>query len=420
LKVITSKTSRKSHKVFNVLCLIVSFLFIINCSGGGSQDGSGTPEVNPPTLTSFIPDSGPAGTLVTIAGTNLSGVTSVRFNGTAALSFTVVSDTQLTVTVPAGAATGAITLTNSDGTATSADSFTVTGTPSSGSYIADQTVARDSVLRTIPVTYINTARTTFHVAYNHTSHGTHVSYGVYGLPGFKSGDNTKFGVTMNAASADPDKLDFHDNEIGGSYQDLSQADANWSAWVEQVRTYLDDPDNADINIMMWSWCDISNHSIPNYLSSMQTLINEYGPGGTKIGTGAGKTKTIPVTFIFMTGHATADSNTGAGRPGDQARLITDYCTAHGYYCIDYYAIDSHAMNDTYYEDAGDNGDSSSYGGNFYEDWQNAHTLGADWYENRTSPGGSVSYGEHNSQHITANRKAFAFWWVLARIAGWNP
>ena len=34
------------------------------------------------------------------------------------------------------------------------------------------------------------------------------------------------------------------------------------------------------------------------------------------------------------------------------------------------------------------------------------------------PGGRVDYGEHNTQHITANRKAYAFWWILARIAGW--
>ena len=122
----------------------------------------------------------------------------------------------------------------------------------------------------------------------------------------------------------------------------------------------------------------------------------------------------------MTGHANANANTGSGNPRDQAKLITDYCTAHGYYCIDYYSIDTHAMNDVYYEDAGDNGDSSTYGGNFYQDWQTSRFLGVDWYENRTSPGGTVSYGRHNTQHITANRKAFAFWWVLARMAGYNP
>ncbi|MEJ2612120.1 MAG: hypothetical protein P8179_19135 [Candidatus Thiodiazotropha sp.] len=285
-------------------------------------------------------------------------------------------------------------------------------------YVADHLIATEAVLRAIPDSYIDTARTTLHVAYNHTSHGTHVSYGLFGLPNYKAGDEIKFGVTRNALP-DPQKLDFHDNEIGGAYQDLSQADADWVSWLYQVRAYLDDPANAAINVMIWSWCDIADHSVPNYLNSMQTLIDEYGPGGTRIGSGVDHTRTTPVTFIFMTGHANTDANTGQGNPREQAALITDYCNTHGYFCIDYYAIDSHAMDGGYYEDVGDNGNSASYGGNFYEEWQAAHTLGVDWYENRTTPGGIVSYGAHNSQHITANRKAFAFWWVLARIVGYQ-
>src|SRR6185436_1151919 len=42
----------------------------------------------PPTITSFSPASGPVGTAVTINGTNFTGATAVRFNGTLA-SFTV-------------------------------------------------------------------------------------------------------------------------------------------------------------------------------------------------------------------------------------------------------------------------------------------------------------------------------------------
>jgi hypothetical protein len=287
--------------------------------------------------------------------------------------------------------------------------------PDSSSYVADYRVATDAALRAIPDSYINTARTTLHVAYFHTSHGTHVSYGAFGLPGFKAGDTTKFGITNNTV-ADANKLDFHDFPFNGSpYQDLSLADANWSAWRDQVRTYLDA--NAAINVMIWSWCDISTHNVPNYLSSMQTLINEYGPGGSKIGTG--QTHTTPVTFIFMTGHANPGANTGTGNPRDQAALITDYCNTHGYFCIDYYSIDTHAMNSTYYEDAGDNGNSTSYGGNFYQDWQASHSEGVDWYKSRSAPApaGSTTPGDHNDQYITANRKAFAFWWVLAKIAG---
>lgn len=286
-------------------------------------------------------------------------------------------------------------------------------------YVADHNVATEATLRAIPDTYIDAARTTLHVAYNHTSHGTHVSYGIYGLPDFKAGDATKFAVTRNSLP-DPDMLDFHDNQIGGAFSDLSQADADWAGWRNQVRDYLDDPANEAINVMMWSWCDIAGHSVADYLSSMQTMIDEYGPGGSKIGDGPGQTRTTPVTFVFMTGHANQGDNVGSGKPRDQAALITDYCKTHGYFCIDYYAIDTHAMDGTYYEDTGDNGNSATYGGNFYEEWQQSHALGVDWYENRTTPGGTISYGAHNSQHITANRKAYAFWWVMARIAGYRP
>jgi uncharacterized protein YjdB len=77
------------------------------------------------------------------------------------------------------------------------------------------------------------------------------------------------------------------------------------------------------------------------------------------------------------------------------------------------------MDDNYWGDTGDNGESDSYGGNFYEDWQNTHTLGVDYFENKLEPGGGVVFGAHNTQHITANRKAYAFWWILARMAGWD-
>lgn len=291
------------------------------------------------------------------------------------------------------------------------------GVNSTSLYVADYRVATETTLRSIPDSYIDTARTTLHVAYNHTSHGTHVSYGAYGLPDYKTGDATKFGITMNSG-ADLTKLDFHDQEIGGAYPDLSTADADWAAWLTQVRNYLDDPANAAINVMMWSWCDITGHSVVNYLSSMQTLIDEYGPGGSKIGSGAGYTRTTPVTFIFMTGHAVAGSNTGTGNPREQAAVITDYCNSHHYFCIDYYSIDTHTMDGTYYEDTGDNGDSTTYGGNFYEEWEANHIRGTHWYESKDTPGGTATYGQHNTQYITANRKAYAFWWVLARIAGY--
>src|SRR5207244_5841655 len=82
----------------------------------------------PPTITSFSPTSGPAGTSVTITGTNFTGVTSVTINGVAA-SFTVNSSTSIATTLPNGATTGPISVTTSGGTAISASNFTVIPPP---------------------------------------------------------------------------------------------------------------------------------------------------------------------------------------------------------------------------------------------------------------------------------------------------
>ena len=62
-------------------------------------------QATPPTISGFTPTSGPVGTSVTISGTNFTGATAVRFNGTSA-GFTVSSATAIAATVPAGATTG--------------------------------------------------------------------------------------------------------------------------------------------------------------------------------------------------------------------------------------------------------------------------------------------------------------------------
>ena len=72
-----------------------------------------------PTITSFAPTAGVAGTPVTLTGTNFTGVTAVAFAGVSA-TFTVDSATQISTTVPAAARSGSITVTGPGGTAVSA------------------------------------------------------------------------------------------------------------------------------------------------------------------------------------------------------------------------------------------------------------------------------------------------------------
>jgi uncharacterized protein (TIGR03437 family) len=70
------------------------------------------------------PSSGAVGTVVKILGTNLTDATSVTFNGTAA-KFTVVSSSEISTVVPAGATTGELKVVTPSGTLSSNVSFMV-------------------------------------------------------------------------------------------------------------------------------------------------------------------------------------------------------------------------------------------------------------------------------------------------------
>lgn len=72
-----------------------------------------------------LPTSGKVGAAIKILGTNLTGSTSVTFNGTAAI-FTVVSSSEITTTVPVGATTGKVKVTTPHSTLTSNVNFRVT------------------------------------------------------------------------------------------------------------------------------------------------------------------------------------------------------------------------------------------------------------------------------------------------------
>ncbi|QRO02119.1 IPT/TIG domain-containing protein [Archangium violaceum] len=79
-----------------------------------------------PTLTGFSPASGAVGTVVTLTGSGFAGSPSVRFGGEYA-DATVVSATQLTAIVPAGAESGQLVVSVGGQWLTSTESFTVLG-----------------------------------------------------------------------------------------------------------------------------------------------------------------------------------------------------------------------------------------------------------------------------------------------------
>ena len=145
--------------------------------------------IQPPTITSFTPTSGPIGTAVTITGDNFNAFTpgdnQLQFNGTRAI-ITSVTPTTITTTVPLGATTGPVTVTTPFGTGTSAQPFTVTPR---AAFTLDAAPAVGTVLQGAAVTYVVTA----------TGVGDFsglISLGVAGLP---AGSSAVFDPPMLAA-----------------------------------------------------------------------------------------------------------------------------------------------------------------------------------------------------------------------------
>ena len=160
--------------------------------------------------------------------------------------------------------------------------------------------------------------------------------------------------------------------------------------------YLDDPANADVNVVMWSWCsEVSSATAANittYLTLMSGLERDYPD----------------VSFVYMTGHTDGSGLTGTLHVRNQQ--IRDYCAANDKILYDFEDIESYDPDGTYFGDRNVTDSCAYNGGNWATEWQNSHTKGVDWYDCESA----------HSQPLNANLKAYAAWWLWARLAGWPP
>ena len=228
-----------------------------------------------------------------------------------------------------------------------------------------------------------------HIAYGHTSHGSQLTDGMTGLISFKGAVyNWNNGGTGGA-------LDLHDYAMSG---DLGAPDR--TTWAALTRTYL--ASNADVNVIIWSWCgEVSTATeadINTYLTLMSALENDFKN----------------VKFVYMTGHLDGTGLTGNLHLRNEQ--IRNYCKTNNKILFDFADIECYNPGGVYFgdkkpNDACDydsNGD-GSLDGNWAIEWQNAHTQGIDWY----------TCSSAHSQPLNANQKAYAAWWLWARLAGWD-
>jgi uncharacterized repeat protein (TIGR01451 family) len=249
--------------------------------------------------------------------------------------------------------------------------------------IADHT-ATD--LSKIPQYWIEQAKANLRLSYGHTSHGSQPVAGMRVLM-----DDPSYGGLYDfnyTGAVQPGVLSLADTTPDG---DLGNP--NRTEWEARTRTYLNGA-GSDRNVVVWSWCgqaDTTEENIDLYLSLMNGLEQDF-PN---------------VTFVYMTGHL---NGTGvAGQLNQRNEQIRAYVRANNKVLFDFADIESYDPDGEYFLDRGADDYCSYDGGNWANEW---------CAENPGDPLCATCSCAH-SRPLNCNLKARAFWWMLARIAGWD-
>jgi len=240
----------------------------------------------------------------------------------------------------------------------------------------------------IPAYWIEQAKALLRASYGHTSHG---SQPVTGMRVLENGSLNVGGLyDFNTSGAVVSgELSLDDYTPSG---DLGNPDR--TTWATRTRDYLNGT-GSDRNVVVWSWCGQANTTevnINTYLNLMNGLEQEF-PN---------------VTFVYMTGHLNGTGE--AGNLNARNNQIRDYCIANNKVLFDFADIESYDPDGNYFLDLDAEDDCDYDGGNWADQWCAA---------NAGDPLCASCSSCAHSRCLNCNLKGRAFWWMMARIAGWE-
>ncbi len=259
-------------------------------------------------------------------------------------------------------------------------------------------------LSRIPATWLNAVRANLRVGYGHTSHGSQL---VTGLNAFRGAPGAPYYVTESDWGLHPGVVlnDYWGNAGGASDLGLG-GDLGWR---DATLVMLNLPAN-DRTVVMWSWCGGVSSStetgINTYLQTMSQLEAQYPD----------------VTFVYMTGHL--DGTGSSGNLNLRNEQIRQYCRAHNKVLFDFADIESYdpdgqvnymaaLADDSCRWDSNHSGGLDALDHNWAADWVQAHPTSE--LAQQAAACGDCAH----SQKLNCVLKGRAFWWMLARIAGWD-